>query len=82
MFTGKIFYRVILYLIILNVFTTPSFALKSVYVVSDTYTSELRAYKIEGSTLVYQTNYSCLLNPSGEYGSVGVAIDESGYCQL
>ena len=50
---------------------------KSVYVISNTKTSEIQAYKIEDSNLVYQTNYICQLDPSGSTGAVGLAIDES-----
>jgi len=48
---------------------------KSVYVINENYIySELRAYKIDGNSLVYQTDYSCVNeNP------VGIAIDESEY---
>ena len=50
---------------------------KSLYVINDTYTSQLRAYEIAGTSLVYQTDYICESAPGGGAGSVGIAIDES-----
>lgn len=52
---------------------------KSVYVISDTETSQLRAYKVDGANLVYQTGYVCESDPPESIGAVGLAIDESEY---
>ena len=52
---------------------------KSVYVISNTETSQIQVYKINGSNLVHQTNYICKTDPSGLTGAVGLAIDESQY---
>jgi len=82
MLTGKRFSITLLFVSVLIFLSIPSYANKSVYVTSDTLTSQLQSYKIEGSTLVYQTDYTCLLSPSDEYGAVGIAIDESGYGQF
>jgi hypothetical protein len=38
---------------------------KSLYVINDTYTSQLRAYKITGTSLIYQTDYICRSAPGG-----------------
>jgi hypothetical protein len=50
---------------------------KSLYVISDTSAtpSRLRAYDIDGTSLVYQTGYNCVTGTS----AVGLAIDESEY---
>ena len=48
---------------------------KSVYVISDTETSHIQAYKIDDTNLVYQTDYVCQSAPSGGTGAVGLAID-------
>jgi hypothetical protein len=52
---------------------------KSLYVINDTYTSQLRAYKVDGTSLAYQTDYVCYSAPGGGAGAVGIAIDESDY---
>ncbi|MHA2404323.1 MAG: hypothetical protein ACXADH_15095, partial [Candidatus Kariarchaeaceae archaeon] len=52
---------------------------RSVYVISDAETSEIQAYNVDGNSLTYQSDYTCLSDPSGEVGSVGLAIDESEY---
>lgn len=55
---------------------------KSLYVISNTETSRLQAYKIEDTTLVHQTDYVCESDPYGNTGAVGLAIDESDYGQF
>jgi hypothetical protein len=52
---------------------------KSVYVISDTKSSELQAYEIQDANLIWQVNYVCEFDPPGVTGSVGLAIDESEY---
>jgi hypothetical protein len=47
---------------------------KSVYVINNIDTSQLRVYEIDDANLVYQTDYNC-----GTNGAVGLAIDESEY---
>ena len=55
---------------------------KSVYVISNTETSQIKVYKIDGTNLTYQIDYVCELDPSGNMGAVGLAIDESEYGQF
>ena len=50
---------------------------KSLYVINDTETLTLQAYKIEGTNLIWQTQYTCVSQVSG--GAVGIALDESEY---
>ena len=52
---------------------------KSVYVINDTVESELQAYKIDGTNLIYQVGYTCRFDPAGLTGAVGLALDESEY---
>ncbi|MDH4240780.1 MAG: hypothetical protein OEW48_14570, partial [Phycisphaerae bacterium] len=52
---------------------------KSVYVINDTDASEMRAYKVEDSNLVYQIDYHFV---SEAWGPVGLTIDESDYGQF
>jgi len=52
---------------------------RSVYVINDTDTSKMYAYKVEDANLVYQTDYHFV---SEDWGSVGLAIDESEYGQF
>ncbi len=82
MLTGKRFSTITLFVSVLIISSIPVYANKSVYVINNTLTSQLQAYRIEGSTLVYQTDYTCLLDPLGEYGAIGITIDESGYGQF
>ena len=51
---------------------------KSVYVISDTQTSQLQAYEIQDANLIWHVNYVCESDPTGNIGAVGLAIDESG----
>lgn len=81
MFPGKKLYIFISFLVIIGI-TKTSLAVKSVYVINDTETSHLQAYKIEGTNLIYQIDYSCVSDPPGNIGSVGLAIDESEYGQF
>jgi DNA-binding beta-propeller fold protein YncE len=60
--------------IILAVFAGTAQA-KSLYVINNTNTPQLRAYRIDGTSLVYQTDYFCESGTS----AVGLAIDESEY---
>ncbi len=69
----------ILLLTILAIGYTETAQAKSVYVVNDTETSEIQAYKVEDSNLVYQTDYVCQSDTPGATGAVGLAIDESEY---
>ena len=82
MLTGKRFFLLLVCIIILANLSNSSYAAKSVYVISDTWPSNLQAYKIEGTTLVYQTDYTCLSDPEGLIGAIGIAIDESRYGQF
>ena len=50
---------------------------KSLYVINDTEGFTLEAYKIEGTNLAWQTEYTCYSQPYG--GAVGLALDESEY---
>ena len=52
---------------------------KSVYVINNTITSQLRAYKVDGTSLAYQTDYNCESVPGSGVGAIGIAIDESEY---
>lgn len=52
---------------------------KSVYVINDTGSSEMHAYKVEDANLVYQTDYHFV---SEDWGPVGLSIDESDYGQF
>lgn len=52
---------------------------KSVYVINDTGSSEMQAYKVEDTNLVYQIDYHFA---SEDSGAVGLAIDESEYGQF
>jgi hypothetical protein len=68
---------------VLIALSIPSYASKSVYVINDTLTSRLKAYKVEGSSLVWQKDYVCHFSRGGgEFGAVGLAIDESEYGQF
>ena len=49
---------------------------KSLYVINDTAALTLQAYKIRGTSLSWQQDYTCL---SADWGAVGIAIDESEY---
>ena len=49
----------------------------SVYVIENTEISRLQAYKIEGDSLIYQTDYICENDPIGLTGAVGLALDNS-----
>jgi len=69
-------------LIILVLTLTQTTQAKSVYVINDTITSQLQAYKIEDSNLVWQADYVCKTEPTGGMGAVGLAIDESQYGQF
>jgi hypothetical protein len=75
MFSERTTLRVQLFVIIFAVFASTAQA-KSLYVISDTSASpsRLRAYEIDGTSLVYQTGYNC-----GTGSAVGLAIDESEY---
>ena len=79
MITGKRIFKLTVYVLILIVLSESSYATKSVYVINDTRTSNLRAYKIEGSTLIYHADYTCLYDPAEVLGAIGIAIDESRY---
>ena len=59
--------------------TTRIIFARSVYVINDTHSSILQAYKIDGNSLTYQIGYTCLSDPLGSIGAVGIAIDESDY---
>jgi len=77
MLPGKRLYILSLSLFVFAVLCTPVLAKKSVYVISDTGTSEIdipiiQAYKIQGTSLSLQTEYGCM-HPL----AIGVAIDES-----
>jgi len=62
------------------IFSTPRIIFaRSVYVISDTEASEMRAYKVEDANLVYQIDYDFV---SETWGPVGIAIDESDYGQF
>jgi hypothetical protein len=52
---------------------------KSVYVISNTETSQLKAYEVQDANLTWQANYVCESDPIGIVGAVGLAIDESNY---
>jgi 6-phosphogluconolactonase (cycloisomerase 2 family) len=47
---------------------------KSLYVISDTDNSQMQTYKIDGTGLIHQTDYTF-----DTWGPVGLAIDESSY---
>ena len=79
MFTGKKFFKLTIYVFILVFLSSYAYAAKSVYVINDTQTSNLKAYKIEGFSLIYQTDYTCFWDPEGLIGAIGVKIDESRY---
>ncbi|MHC4283095.1 MAG: right-handed parallel beta-helix repeat-containing protein [Planctomycetota bacterium] len=64
------------YIIFIN--TSITFA-HSVYVTSDTQTSHLQSYKIDGTNLIYQVSYMCQLDPPNDAGAVAIAIDDSEY---
>ena len=55
---------------------------KSVYVISNTETSQLQAYEILDANLIWQNNYVCESDPPGVIGAVGLAIDESEYAAI
>jgi hypothetical protein len=76
MFSERTTLRVQLFVIIFAVFASTAQA-KSLYVISDidASPSRLRAYDIDGTSLVYQTGYNCVSGTS----AVGLAIDESEY---
>jgi DNA-binding beta-propeller fold protein YncE len=78
MFSRRITSNVLLAVVLFVGFAETAQA-KSLYDISDTYTSQLRAYKITGTSLVYQTNYVCRSAPGGGVSAVGIAIDESDY---
>jgi len=59
MLCGKKLIITILRLFILVGLEVPTVSSKSVYVISDTQTSELFTYKIDGTNLDYQTDYIC-----------------------
>lgn len=82
MLPGKKLYMVIMYLFILLGLTGSAQAEKSVYVINDTLTSRIQAYKIEGTGLVWQKDYICQSAPGGGVGSVGLTIDSSEYGQF
>ena len=65
-------------IVFLFINTSITFA-RSVYVISDTEDSKMQAYIIEGTSLTYQKDYICGLDPSGGAGAVGLAIDDSEY---
>lgn len=77
MLTGKKLTNIILLFIIISTISSVAQA-KSVYVINNTETSEMRAYKIDGTSLVYQTHYSFI----SETLPIGIAIDESVYGQF
>ena len=77
MISGKKLIIAISYLFIFSGLAVPTKAGKSVYVISDTQTSRLQAYKIDGTNLIYQTDYICELDPSDDAGAVAIAIDDS-----
>ena len=81
MLLGKKLIAILSITIIFTILTGTTLA-KSVYVISDTTDSNLAAYKIDGSSLVHQTNYICQSHPGGGMGAVGLAIDESEYGQF
>jgi len=58
---------------------TETIQAKSVYVINDTEYSEMQAYKIDGASLTYQTQYDFV---SEDWGPVGIAIDESDWGQF
>ena len=72
-----VFKALILTILVLTIYET-TYA-KSVYVINDTGSSEMQAYKVEDANLVYQTDYHFV---SEVWGPVGLAIDESGYGQF
>jgi hypothetical protein len=74
MFSIRTALKVYLFVIIFGVFAGTIQA-KSVYVINNTNTSQLCAYRIDGTSLVYQTDYFCESGTS----AVGLAIDESEY---
>ncbi|MHC4546431.1 MAG: hypothetical protein ACYTDW_13170 [Planctomycetota bacterium] len=55
---------------------------KSVYVISNTETSQLQAYEVQDANLILQANYICESDPIEIVGAVGLAIDESEYGQF
>ncbi|MBN1796844.1 MAG: right-handed parallel beta-helix repeat-containing protein [Sedimentisphaerales bacterium] len=69
----------ILFVIIFVVIIGTVQAGKSIYVISNTYISEVQAYDINDANLSYKQNYICELDPPGIMGAVGIAVDESPY---
>ena len=62
--TGKKFYVAAIFSFFLMFIAFPIYAVQSIYVISDTGTyedfiPEIQAYRINGSTLEYQTSYNC-----------------------
>lgn len=66
---------IVLSLTILITCISSTASAKSVYVISNTETSHLEAYEVQGSNLAPQTDYYCQSDPSGDTGAVGLAID-------
>jgi hypothetical protein len=69
----------ILFLIAIIFITSQITFGRSVYVISDTVTSEIQAYNVDANSLTYQADYICELDSPDNYGAVGIAIDESEY---
>ncbi len=80
MLPGKKLFMFIFYLLIPLVI--PAKAAKSVYVISDTLISQLKAYKVDGTNLIYQNDYVCVSDPPTTAGAIVLAIDESEYGQF
>ena len=79
MLPGKKLSTVILFLFILTDLSGTAYAAKSVYVIRNTETSQIYAYKVNGTNLIYQTDYNCVLDPPDDAGAVAIAIDESDF---
>jgi hypothetical protein len=79
---GKKLSTVTFFLFILTALSGTAYAAKSVYVISDTQTSQIYAYKVNGTSLIYQTDYNCVLDPPDAVGAVALAVDESEYGQF
>jgi hypothetical protein len=81
MLHGNRLYSSIIYLLIIVGMIVPSYAAKTVYVISDTTISELQTYKIDNNELIYQpqADYICELDPPTDAGAIALAIDESQY---
>jgi len=72
----KHFHRAILCILLICGFADSAQG-KSVYVINNTEESQLQVYKIEGTNLIYQADYTCKFDPPDETGDLtGVVADE------